>query len=136
MYTSAPYSLTLPADIPDGEYELSLCSVMGQLSALRSEKPHLFQAETLSEALSALNLLGSFTGDRLYMRLNLKRGGMAYKRLEMPDLPGSRRKILSDARLTTEVTPYSEALVVEHPTDFVVNGRYTTQIQVKRHPDQ
>jgi len=107
MYTYARYSLTLPNDIPDGDYDLNLCSVAGHLSALRAEKPFLFRAETLSEALNALNLLGSYLGDRLYMRLSLKRGGLAYKQLEMPDLPGSRRKILSDARLTADVTPFS-----------------------------
>ncbi len=136
MYTYESYSMKLPEDIPDGDYDLTLCSVAGHLSALRSEKPHLFRAETLSEALAAFNMMGSFSGDRLYMRLGLKQGGMSYKQLEMPDLPASRRKILSDSKLTGDLGVYSEALVVEHKTDFVADGKQTLPLQVKRHPDQ
>jgi hypothetical protein len=135
MYTYGSYSLRLPDDLPDGDYELTLCSVAGHLSALKTEKPHLFRVQTLSEALAAFNLMGGFTGDRLYMRLGLKRGGLSYKQLEMPDLPASRRKILSDSKLTGDLSAYSEALVVEHKTDFMVDGRQTLPLQVKRHPD-
>jgi hypothetical protein len=135
LFTDASYGLKLPDDIADGDYELLLCSAAGQLSAMRSEKPYLFRAETLAEALTAFNLLGSFPGDRLYMRLNLKRGGVAYKQVEMPDLPASRRRILADAKLTADLSSYSEALVAVHKTDFVVGGRYSAPIQVRRHPE-
>lgn len=135
LYTYESYTLALPDDIPDGDYDLTICSVAGHLSSLRTEKPHLFRAETLSDALTALNLLGSLSGDQLYMRLGLKRGGLAYKRIEMPDLPASRRKILSDTKLLADLTAYTEAMVVEHKTGFVTGGRQTIQIQVKRRPD-
>lgn len=135
LYTYESYSLKLPDDIPDGDYELVLCSGSGHLASLKSEKPHLFRAETLSEALAAFNLIGRFGSDVLYMRLNLKQGGIAYKRLEMPDLPASRRKILSDTKLASDLSPYTEALVAEHRTDSVVVGRHALPIRVRRHPD-
>lgn len=135
LFTFESYSLKLPDDIPDGDYELSFCSALAHAMALKSEKPHLFRAETLSQALATLNLLGSLPDDKLYMRLNLKRGGVAYKQVEMPDLPPSRRRVLNDSRLTADLNPYTEALVVTHPTDFVVGGRHSVQIQVKRRPD-
>jgi len=135
LYTYESYSLALPDDIPDGDYEVMLCAVSGHATSLRSEKPHLFRAETLSEAMAAFNMIGRFTGNVLYMRLNLKQGGIAYKQMEMPDLPASRRKILSDTKLASDLAPYTEALVVEHKTDFVVSGRHVLPIKVKRHPD-
>jgi len=41
----------------------------------------------------------------------------------MPDLPASRRKILADSKLAGDLGVFSEALVVEHKTDFVVGGK-------------
>jgi hypothetical protein len=136
MFTYGSYSLTLPGDLPDGDYELALCSSSGHLAALRAEKPYLFRAETLAEALDSFNLMGEFPGNRLYMRLGLKRGGVAYKREAMPDLPASRRRILTEAKLIGDLTPYSEALVVQHETDFVVSGKQVLPIQVKRYPER
>jgi len=135
LYTYGTYSLVLPDDIPDGDYEVVLCAASGHATSLRSEKPHLFRAETLSEAMAAFNMIGRFTGNVLYMRLNLKQGGLAYKQMEMPDLPASRRKILSDTKLVSDLASYTEALVVEHKTDFVVSGKHVLPIKVKRHPD-
>jgi hypothetical protein len=136
MFTYGSYPLALPEDLPDGSYELTLCSASGHLAALRTEKPYLFRAETLAEALDSFNLMGKFSGNRLYMRLGLKGSGLAYKREAMPDLPASRRRILADAKLTGDLTPCSEALVIQHDTDFVVNGKQVLSIQVKRYPDQ
>ncbi|HPD30165.1 MAG TPA: hypothetical protein PLL20_09235 [Phycisphaerae bacterium] len=135
LYTDGWYSLKLPDDLPDGDYEVVLCSNSGHLTSLNSEKPHLFRAETLSQAMAAFNLMGRLPGNVLYMRLNLKQGGIAYKQLEMPDLPASRRKILSDTKLASDLNPYTEALVAEHKTDFVVLGKQALPIRVRRHPD-
>jgi len=134
-YTYASYSLTLPADIPDGEYNLTVGSVSSHLRALQSEKPHLFIAKTLSDALEALNLIGSFPGDRLYMHLGLKTGGLAVDRLEMPELPSFRRKILADAK-SSDVRAYADALVVQHETEFAVQGNWSLPIRVSRRADQ
>ena len=134
-YTYASYSLTLPATIPDGEYELTVGSVSSHLLSLQMEKPHLFRAKTLLEALGALNLVASFPENRLYMRLGLKRGGLAVDRVEMPELPSYRRKILADAR-SADVSAFTDALVVQHETEFVVTGSRSLPIKVSRRADQ
>ncbi len=134
-FTDASYALTLPADIPDGEYELTVGSAQTYLSALQSSKPHLFTVETLAETIEALNLIGSFPENRLYMRLGLPTGGVAVKRVEMPELPSFRRKILADT-LRSDVRAYSEALVVQHETGFHVGGQRSLSIQVSRRADQ
>jgi hypothetical protein len=56
---------------------------------------------------------------------------MAVGREEMPDLPSYRQKILLDSR-RNDVGPYTEALVTQHDTDFVVNGEQSVTIKVSR----
>ncbi|HSW44743.1 MAG TPA: hypothetical protein VLM89_04145 [Phycisphaerae bacterium] len=131
MYTEATYDLTIPQDLPDGEYALTVGSADTQLEALRQEKPHKLRAENLPDLLDMLNYVTSFPQNRLYMRLEVPKGGMAVGRLEMPELPSFRQKILMDSR-RPDIVAYTEALVVEQEADFTVNGSLSTAIKVSR----
>lgn len=133
-YTESVYRLTLPADLRDGEYDLAIGGVEVHLSALRQEKSYLWRVEKLSEILSTLNLVGSFPEDRLYMRLTLPDGGLAVGRVEMPELPSFRQKIVADAK-RGDVEPYREALVTQHETGFAVRGGQTFKIKVQQRDD-
>ncbi len=133
-YTESSYRFTLPADLRDGEYDLAVGGVEVHLSALRQEKSYLWRVENLTEALSALNLVGSFPEDRLYMRLTLPAGGLAIGRVEMPELPSFRQKIVADAK-RGDVEPYRESLMVQHETGFAVRGGQTFKIKVQRRDD-
>jgi len=135
-YTTEHYSLTLPDDLPDGDYKLTLGSAKTHVKALKKERPYLFRVETLGEALEALNLLGTLADDRLYMRLTLPTGGMTYKRTEMPELPSFRKKILIDSKLSSDLGVFTDALVVQHKTDSTVSGSQTLAIKVSRRADQ
>jgi len=134
-YTQASYSLTLPKDLPDGKYQLSVGSALSHLSELRKEKPHLFYAETPQQLLKAMNHIASYSENRLYMRLKLPEGGVAVKQIEMPELPSYQRHILMETK-RTDVRKYTEALVVQHETDFMVNGEKAFEIEVNRRADQ
>ncbi len=129
--TEATYDMVIPADLKDGEYALTYGSAQANLSALRSEKPHKFRAETMGQIVEALNLATSFPQNRLYARLAIPRGGMAVGREEMPDLPSYRQKILMDTR-RNDITAYTDALVTHYDTDFVVDGGQTVTIKVSR----
>jgi len=130
-YSEASYKFTLPSDLPDGEYKLAVGSAQSHLSALRDEKPHRWRVENIAEVLSALNLSASFPEDRLYVRLTLPEGGLAIGRVEMPELPSFRRKIVADAQ-RGDVQPYTEAMLVQYETGFAVSGSQSFKIQVKR----
>ena len=130
-YSEATYSIAIPPDLRDGEYALTATSADGQIMALKQEKPHLWRADNLGEALAALNLAASFSADRLYLRLALPQGGLAVGRNEMPELPSFKKQILLDAR-RGDVGPYTEALVVQARTDFAVNGSQSVTIKVSR----
>jgi hypothetical protein len=81
-------------------------------------------------------MIGSFPGNRVYVRLEVPRGGIAYKHMEMPELPSYRRQILADSKRTTDLTAYKDALVVQHETDFSISGSALFAIQVSRRADQ
>jgi hypothetical protein len=69
------------------------------------------------------------------MHLKLPRGGLAIKKVEMPELPSYRRHMLMQAK-RADVQPFSEALMAQHETDFAVGGQRTLKIGVSRRADQ
>jgi len=135
LYTEASYAIRLPDDIPDGSYKLTLGSARTHLTSLRSEKPHLFSAETLDEALDVLNRIGQVSKNRVYLRLPLPSKGLAVKKLELPKLPSYRARIYADAG-RKDIRSFTETLVTEYETDFVVQGDRAFTIKVDRRMDQ
>lgn len=134
-YTHAQYSLTLPDDIPDGEYKIVLASGGGHLTLLRAEKPYLFRADTLEEQLERFNLIGSARNNRLYMRLTLPEGGVAVDSTPMPDLPSFQAKIIADTG-RDDLSQFRDAVVEEYETDFEIDGGETITITVDRRMGQ
>jgi hypothetical protein len=129
------YSMDLPDDLPDGSYELGVGSGRSHLMALRGEKPHLFRVESLGEMMAAVQRIGGVRSNRVYMRLRIKRGGVAIGKTEMPELPTFRKQIFDEARLHA-VQAYAEPIVVEHRVPFVVSGERRFKIKVDRRADQ
>lgn len=129
------YAMSLPEDLPDGTYELRLGSGRSHLMAVRSEKPHLFRVESMSDMMAAVRRIGSVRSDRLYMRLRIKRGGVAVGKTEMPELPSFRQRIFDQAELHA-VQAYAEPIVVEHQVPFVVSGERQFAVKVDRRADQ
>lgn len=131
-YTTSTYGIQLPADLPDGSYELTIGSNRTHMFALQNEKPHLFRAETLPEALEVINLIASIPDNRVFLRLGLPAGGVAYDRTEMPELPSFHRKLLADTGQSSHLSAFTDTLVKVYETDFAVMGNRTTTIKVNR----
>lgn len=134
-YTEERYSLKLPADLDDGEYTFSVGNAQVHTSALRTEKPHLFQAENLPEVLARFNQTASYPGNKLFLRLALPKGGLAVKSTELPDLPSHMAQIYNSAK-RNDTKPYREALIREYDLPFAVEGGETLSIKVDRRADQ
>jgi len=130
-YTLAQYDLTLPADLPEGDYELLVGSAGAHVSALQAERPHEWYARNFEDVLAILNLVGSFPENRLYMHLKLPETGIAVGRTPMPELPSFWQQILADTG-RSDIQRFTEALVVEHETDFAVSGSRTLTLHVSR----
>ena len=135
LYTEATYTLKLPADLPDGTYDLTVGSASTHLQGLRTEKPHLFKVDSPADALRAMNLISSFPDNRLYLRLSLPDVGLAVEDLEMPRLPSFHQHILASSG-RADVSAIREALVVEQETPFAVSGSKSFKIKVDRRAGQ
>lgn len=134
-YTTAAYSLDLPKDLPDGDYELMVCAPRTHALAQRVEKPHLYRADNMKDALAAFNRLASNPDNGIYLRLALPEGGLAVDKTEMPELPSFRRQILADGR-RSDISRYSEVLAKRYDTEFAVSGGQSFRIRVSRRADQ
>lgn len=132
---SRSYAIQVPPDLPEGAYELTLCSARDHARALRSEKPHLFRIESMNQILAAMNLLAQFREDHVYLRLSLPTGGLSLGREALPELPSFRQRILADSK-RTDVSRFTDALVVEHPAPFVVSGSRSFAVRVDKRADQ
>ncbi len=134
-YTEQGFDFKLPDDLADGEYALTVCSSDVHMAALRSEKPHLFKAESSAEALRRFNELAAVPDNRLYLRLGLPDKGLAVHRVELPNLPSFQARIYGEFK-RTDINPYKESLVSYHEMPFDVDGGQTLQITVSRRADQ
>ncbi|MBN1491701.1 MAG: hypothetical protein JXA69_17440 [Phycisphaerae bacterium] len=132
---ASTYTLELPDDLPDGDYELTVCSARAHVAALAREKPYLFRVDSMAQILEAMNLVAGFADDRVFLRLALRDGGLSVGKDVLPDLPSFRQRILADAK-RSDVERYKEALVVEHPAPFTVDGSRSFTVKVDKQADQ
>ncbi len=127
--------LKLPEDLPDGRYELRLGAARDYLLEMRREKPHLFRARTLKELMQVVNLIGSYSTSRMYLRLELPKKGISVHRIELPELPSFRQRIVKEAH-GSDAREFQESLVVQKETGFVIQGSESASIKVSRKADQ
>jgi len=122
-------NVDVPADYPDGTYDLMLCDGEEALRQEQRESPARFRADDLK---SMLELAGTYRRrDWLYVRLKRPGAGIAVGREELPNLPASMRSVLiTSAR--QKVSPVTESVVTTHPMEWVLQGDQRVQITVDR----
>jgi len=133
--TVGHYTMKVPADLPEGTYELSVCSWQAHLNRWRAEKPHLFKYRSLPQMFEAITRVASVRKDRLFLRLKLPTGGVALEGEELPELPSFRRQILASSK-RTDVTSYTESIVAEVPLPFEAEGMRSLKIRIDKRADQ
>ena len=131
-----PVRFTLPADIDDGNYTLTVCDARRALYAFQAEQPQLFAPQTTEELFAAVQRVVAPASRKLYLRLPLRAGGgLALAGRELPDLPDSKASILAQARLP-ETRKFSHSLVQTIDTELVVGGSLSAALRVVRRPDE
>ena len=130
---SKPIAFALPADLPEGSYQLTVCDSAGCLREMQSEMPQRFDPHALGELMDALARVAAPKTDHLYLRLQLPEGGLSIKRNELPDLPASKAQILSQDQ-KTEMFQFTKSLVRSMKGDFVFTGTVSAPFEVKLQP--
>ncbi len=133
--TVGRYTMKVPADLPEGTYEFSVCSWREHLGRWRVEKPHLFRYRSLPQMLNVVNRVAGVRRDRLFLRLKLPQGGVALQGEEMPELPSFRRQVVVDSK-RTDVSTYTESIVAAVPLPFDASGARSFKIRIDKRADQ
>jgi len=126
----------LPDDLPEGAYTLSVSNAASAMAQRQSEMPQRFAPRTTEQLLEAMNRVVAPPARQLYLRMPLPDGGgLALAHKELPDLPGSRAAILSDARIF-ETRRFRRSLETTVKTDYILSGSLRVGFRVIREPTE
>ena len=124
-----PVEIALPRDLPQGQYQITVCDWTHAAEATHDEMPHLFAPKTSGQLLGAINASVATRGNLIYVRMPLKRGGVALSLNELPDLPPSRAAILSRSN-PLDAHDFTKSLVQTVQTCYVLSGSTDAAIEV------
>jgi len=122
-------SVPIPADLPEGVYEVSITDSEGALQADSSAVPSRFDPRSYDEMLRLLRL--SYAANAIYSVIHLPKTGIAIGGKELGNLPASALSMLtpvgkSNSRMITSVMKSS------HPTDYKIIGSQHVQLVVEK----
>jgi len=126
----------LPEDLPEGSYALTICDASREMMSRQSETPHMFAPRTTRQIFEAIQRVVEPSEAQLYLRLPVRSGGgLAIAQGELPDLPDSRAKILSEARILDTRT-FRRSIVRTLKTDHIISGSLSAKFRVQKKPGE
>ncbi len=125
----------LPRDLPDGTYRLTACDFLNSTSAEKREMPHRYAPRTVEELLASLQRVVAGRANRLYLRMPIKRGGLALGTKELPDLPESKKLILKEAE-KLDTRSFTRTLVRSVASEYVLGGTASAAFEVQDKPTE
>ncbi len=121
--------LPIPADTPEGTYEVQICDAGRSLQRRFRNEPQLLEPRTQTDLLQVLRLRAEPSHTAIYLHLPQPGTGLAVDGQPLPDLPGSIQAVFSSGRQTPE-PPVRADLIQEVPTPWVINGSQSIRVQV------
>ena len=126
-----PVSLKIPADLPDGSYQATICDDLASTRSDLRGQPQMLSPQTLDQALAAVRQLTTARRTTLAIRVPMPAAGVALDGQALPNLPPSAVQMLGQTRRTS-VQPVITALVEKKATPWVVYGSETIRFTVSR----
>jgi hypothetical protein len=122
---------TVPADLPDGEYNMSLGGLYQGVAMDRQSKPNLYEPTSISELFQAIKYVSGFKSNRIYAGIEQNRPGLGIKRHVLADLPGSKLAQLQSANpgRVTKIAPLAQFDV---PADFILTDAAKLKLKIAR----
>ena len=127
-------SLTLPKDLEDGDYKITVGSFMDYRQGLQKAQPHLFRVFDAAGVQRALQKRLNIARNGLYMTMELPKRGVAIEDEALEKLPGTKAMLLTDKSRQKIISQFGPLLWSRLETDFVVAGKKTFAIKVQRQP--
>jgi hypothetical protein len=125
-------TLTIPADLPNGRYNVAVCDARVREAAEIVRAPGLYRPKTFGDVVRILEI--QFRPDRLYVMLNSPESGVTIDGREFNALPPSFQLTIGQLRDREKIVPTIGQIMAETTValPFVVSGSYVTQIEVDR----
>jgi SpoIVB peptidase S55 len=127
-----PVALKLPADLAEGNYNVTACDDLFNARATLRGNPNLSSPQSVDQVLEALHVQMNAKRTNLVLRIPMEASGVAVSGKSLPDLPASMVHILGNSRRTGAQT-MSGALVARKPTEWVIQGSEVVRITVSKH---
>ena len=122
-------SLPLPADLPEGNYDATLCDAANSIRRRLRNEPGLGEPRDVHGLLAVLRLQTHPRRTSLYLHVALPERGLAVHGQPLPNLPGSARAVFSTSRQTQEPTVRTD-LIEAAETPWVVEGLQSLKFTV------
>lgn len=126
------FEVTVPKDIAEGEYELTVCGPYDYAQHLRRVASHRMLALNLPSLLDALDYVLSLRRDRLFCLFELPATGVIVERTELPGLPATKSLVLQSTKRTVRIAPYVPWLEIRKDISAIVSNKHGARIVVKK----
>lgn len=126
---TVPIALALPADLPEGTYDLTVCDATTSVRRRIRNEPALAEPRDVDGLLDLLRLQTHLRRTTLYLHVPLPERGYSVHGQALPNLPGSARAVFASGRQTTE-PPIRTDLVREADTPWVIEGGQSLRFTV------
>jgi hypothetical protein len=126
-----PVTFKLPADLPVGRYNLTVCDDLVNARHAFRDDPTLNNPQNLDQVLRALKVQTEVKRTYLALRVPRTAVGVALDGKALPDLPASMVQILGSSRRTGAQT-ISSALVSRQETPWVLQGSESIHFTVTK----
>jgi len=125
-------TLVVPADLPNGRYNVAVCDARQRELAEVVRAPGLYRPRDFTDMVRILDI--HFPPNRLYVMLTSPEGGLTIDGREFEALPPSFQLALGQLRDRERVVPTIGQILAETTVNvpFVISGSQITQIEVDR----
>ncbi len=124
-------SFTIPEDLPDGKYPLSISGMNEMLLTDRMANPYIYKPQNIKEMYQMIKHITKFRSDRFYITIRTRHIGLGAHGCAMPDLPISKLEQLAKAEpaITTKISKYK---IIEIPTQHIIYGSFKLRLNISR----
>jgi len=126
-------SFTIPADLPDGNYFLSISDGRGRQELEYTRAPGMFQPLSFDQLLRTLKQ--NFPQNYMYLTVQKDTGGLTVHGKELAALPPSVMRVIADASVAQFTQPTRGIFLWDHriKTQYAVSGADRIVLEVRRH---
>jgi hypothetical protein len=122
---------TVPEDLPDGEYALSLGGLRTAMQSDRQSHPYIYKTNSVEDIYRMMTRVLGYRADCFYLAINTQEAGLGVRHYGLENLPGSKLSQLKEADPAL-TAPFTSQRLIQIPTDYVVSGNEKLKLVISR----